>query len=328
MEDKLSTLFRCLLTLVITISLLACQEGSSTVATQNQASPSTTPLIMVGDRSLNLEQFSRHMRLHYPDMEDLSAQEKFLLQRQLITQIVDRELILAEAARLDIRLSPDEFDAALAGISGTRSRADFVQDLEETQNNPDLWRETLSFQLLVAKLTDTIVAPQIDISEATLEAYYLQHREDYRRVEEVRVHQMLFATREAALEVKKLLQDGEDFATLAKKHSLSPDREDGGNLGYFSAGQLPPEFDEVIFSLPLRQVSNPVASPYGFHLLMVDRRRSAGLRPFAAVREEIREYLYDQQEEALFQQWITELRNNTLVRIDWQQILPQQSPVE
>ena len=328
-EDKLSGLLRCLLTLIITLVLLACQESSSTVATQQQqALSSSTPLIMVGERSLNLEQFNRHMRMNYPDSDELSPQEKFLLQQQLITQLVDRELILAEAARLDIRLSPDEFDATLAGIRGVQSHADFEQDLKESGKNPELWRDTLTFQLLVAKLTETVVAPQIDITEAQIEAYYRNHREDFRRPTEVRVHQMLFASRETALEIKKHLQDGADFATLARKHSISPDREDGGSLGYFSAGELPPEFDEVIFSLPLRQVSDPVASPYGFHLLLVDRKRSAGLRPYAAVKGEIREHLYDKQEEALFQQWINDLRSNTAVRIDWQQILPQQPPVE
>ncbi len=328
-EDKLSGLLRCLLTLIITLVLLACQESSSTVATQQQqALPSSTPLIMVGERSLNLGQFNHHMRMNYPDIDELSPQEKLLLQQQLITQLVDRELILAEAARLDIRLSPDEFDAALAGIRGVQSHADFELDLKESVKNPELWRDILTFQLLVAKLTETVVAPQIDITEAQIEAYYRNHREDFRRPAEVRVHQMLFASREAALEIKKRLQDGADFATLAEKYSISPDREDGGSLGYFSAGQLPPEFDEVIFSLPLRQVSDPVASPYGFHLLLVDRRRNAGLRPFAAVKDEIKEYLYDKQEEALFQQWINNLRNNTAIRIDWQQILPKQSSVE
>ena len=286
------------------------------------------PLIMVGERSLSLEQFNRHMRMNYPQIDKLSPQEKFLLQQQLITQLVDRELILAEASRLDIRLSPDEFDAALAVIRGINSSADFEQDLQESGKNPELWRDILTFQLLVTKLTEAVVTPRIDISEAEIEAYYHNHREDFRRPAEVRVHQMLFAGRDAALEVKKHLQDGADFATLARKNSLSPDREDGGNLGYFSAGHLPPEFDEVIFSLPLRQVSDPVASPYGFHLLMVDRKRSAGLRPFAAVKDEIKELLYDKHEEALFQQWINDLRNNTTIRIDWEQILPKQFPVE
>lgn len=328
MEDKLSTILRCLLTLIISISLLACQESSPPVTTQHQAPSLSTPLIVVGERSLTLEQFNRHMRMNYPDIDELSPQEKFLLQRQLITRLVDRELILAEAARLDIRLSPDEFDAALAGIHGIQGRADFEQNLQESGKNPDLWRDTLTFQLLVTKLTETVIAPQIDISEPVVETYYRNHREDFRRPEEVRVHQMLFNSREAALEVKKHLQDGADFATLARKYSLSPDREEGGNLGYFSAGELPPEFDDVIFKLPLRQVSDPVASPYGFHLLMVDRKRSAGLRPFAAVRDEIKEHLYDRQEETLFKQWIDDLRANTSIRIDWQQILPKQAPAE
>ncbi|MFO7766183.1 MAG: peptidyl-prolyl cis-trans isomerase [Pelovirga sp.] len=325
---KLSGFHRCLLTLIITVGLFACQENVSTDAIQDQAPSSATPLIVVGERTLTLEQFNRHMRMNYPDLDKLSPQETFLLQQQLIAQLIDRELILAEAARLDIRLSPDEMDEALAGIRGSDSRVDLEEHLQESGKNPQLWRDVLTFQLLVTKLMDAVVTPRIEISDADIEAYYHNHKEEFRRPTEVRVHQMLFSSRDAALEIKKHLQDGADFATLAKQHSLSPDSKDGGQLGYFPAGQLPPEFDEVIFSLPLRQVSKPVASPYGFHLLMVDRKRRAGLRPFAAVREEITELLYDHQEETLFQQWITDLRNKTTIRVDWQQILPEQHAVE
>ncbi len=307
--------------LILAASLLACQEKTTNAPAQQQPA-TTTPLITVGTRSVSLEQFNRQLRMNYPDIDDLSAQDKLLLQQQMVAQLIDRELIHAEAARLDVRLSPDEFDAALTGIRGIHSSEAFEENLRKSGINPNLWRESLRFRLLVSKLTEVVVSPRIDISEADMEAYYRSHREDFQRPEEVRVHQILLASREDALEIKKHLQDGADFATLAQQHSLSPDREEGGLLGYFSAGELPTEFDTVIFSLPLRQVSNPVKSPYGFHLLLVDSKRNAGQRPFAAVSAEIRDLLYHNQEEMLLQQWLKELRNEAKVVIDWEQILP------
>ncbi|MBD1400809.1 peptidylprolyl isomerase [Pelobacter sp. M08fum] len=263
--------------------------------------------------------------MNYPHIDDLPVHERIHLQQQIVTQLIDRELIHAEAARLDVRLSPDEFDAALTGIRGVHNHEEFEQNLRDAGIIPELWRESLRFRLLISKITQTIVSPRIEISQADMESYYHDHREDYQRPEEVRVHQMLLESREAALEIKKHLQDGADFATLARQHSLSPDSAEGGLLGYFAAGALPPEFDAVIFSLPLRQVSDPVASPYGFHLLMVDRKRNAGQRPFAAVTDEIRERLYQEQEEVLLQQWLKELRENAEVMIDWEKILPRSS---
>lgn len=320
-RTTLSVIVRYLILLILAANLLACQEKPAATSARQQ-STTTAAFITVGSRNVSLEQFNRQLLMIYPDIDGLSAQEKFLLQQQTATQLIDRELILAEAAHLDVRLSPDEFDAALAGIRGTHSREDFEQNLRDADINPDLWRESLRFRLLVSKITELVVSPRIEISETAMEAYYRDHREDFQRPAEVHVYQMLLASREEALEIKKHLQDGADFATLAKQHSLSPDSEEGGLLGYFSAGALPPEFDAVIFSLPLRQVSDPVESPYGFHLLLVDRKRNAGQRPFAAVAAEIRDLLYHREEEALLQQWLTGLRRNTEVVIDWEQILP------
>jgi len=318
----LSIMIRYLLLLILAISLPACrQENAPVPATQQSAT--IAPLIKVGHRAVSLEQFNRQMQMNYPDIDNIPAQDRILLQQQMVAQLIDRELIHAEAARLDVRLSPDEFDVALAGIRGIHTSEEFELNLRESGISPELWRESFRFRLLISKLTEIVVTPRIDISETEIEDYYRKHRADFQRPEEVRVHQMLLKSREAALEIKKHLQEGADFATLARQYSLSPDREDGGLLGYFSAGALPPEFDAVIFTQPLRQVSDPVESPYGFHLLLVDRKRQAGQRPFAAVADEIRELLYHNQEEVLLQQWLQELRQNAEVIIDWEQILPQ-----
>lgn len=322
-RTALSIIVRYLTLLILAVNLLACQEKP--VATSAQQPTASAALITVGSRSVSLEQFNRQLRMHYPDIDDLPAQEKLLLQQQMVTQLIDRELIHAEAARLDVRLSPDEFDTALAGIRGTHSSEEFEQNLRDTNINPELWRESLRFRLLVSKVTELVVSPRIEVSETAMRDYYRNHLEEFHRPAEVRVHQMLLPSREEALEIKKHLQDGADFATLARQHSLSPDSEEGGLLGFFSAGALPPEFDAVIFSLPLRQVSDPVESPYGFHLLLVDQKRNAGQRPFAAVAAEIKDMLYHDQEEMLLQQWLKELRIEAKVVIDWEQILPQSS---
>jgi len=123
-------------------------------------------------------------------------------------------------------------------------------------------------------------------------------------------------------EVLKLLKDGGDFAALAREYSQSPDRENGGALGYFSAGQLPVEFDKVLFKLQVRQVSEPVESPYGFHLFLVERKRKAGLRPYAAVKDEIMAQLYQQKEETAFHQWLENLKKTTETNINWDLLQP------
>jgi len=84
---------------------------------------------------------------------------------------------------------------------------------------------------------------------------------------------ILVKTEAEALDLKSRLEAGEGFADLAKAHSSCPSGADGGSLGRFSKGQMVPEFDRVVFGdLPVGQVSEPVQTQFGHHLILVEER--------------------------------------------------------
>lgn len=84
---------------------------------------------------------------------------------------------------------------------------------------------------------------------------------------------ILVKTEAQARDLKKQIEGGADFAELAKKHSSCPSGRSGGALGEFGRGQMVPEFDRVVFGdLPVGQVSEPVKTQFGYHLVKVDRR--------------------------------------------------------
>jgi peptidyl-prolyl cis-trans isomerase C len=84
---------------------------------------------------------------------------------------------------------------------------------------------------------------------------------------------ILVESKEAALDLKQKIEKGADFADLARQHSSCPSGRDGGSLGTFSKGQMVPEFDSVVFGdLPLGQVSEPVKTQFGYHLIIVQNR--------------------------------------------------------
>jgi len=84
---------------------------------------------------------------------------------------------------------------------------------------------------------------------------------------------ILVPTEAEALDLKQQIADGQAFADLAKQHSNCPSGQSGGSLGQFKQGDMVPEFDAVIFSdLPLGEVSEPVKTQFGFHLIEVQQR--------------------------------------------------------
>lgn len=106
--------------------------------------------------------------------------------------------------------------------------------------------------------------------------------------EEVRARHILVDSEDKAKEVYEKVAHGEDFTKMAKEHSKDPgSKEDGGDLGYFAQGQMVPEFETAAFKLKKGDVSMPVQTKFGWHLIKIEDRRSRGAPPFEQVKERI-----------------------------------------
>ena len=84
---------------------------------------------------------------------------------------------------------------------------------------------------------------------------------------------ILVSTEEKCNELKTAIEQGADFAQVARENSSCPSSRDGGNLGSFGRGQMVPEFDQVVFSAPINVVQGPVKTQFGYHLLEVTSRQ-------------------------------------------------------
>ncbi len=84
---------------------------------------------------------------------------------------------------------------------------------------------------------------------------------------------ILVKTEEECLNIKKQIEEGSDFAQMAKEHSQCPSGQRGGDLGEFSPGQMVKEFDEVVFSEEVGKVHGPVKTQFGYHLIKITSRR-------------------------------------------------------
>jgi len=129
----------------------------------------------------------------------------------------------------------------------------------------------------------------IETSEDALRAYYEAHRAEFQDPPRVRARHILLATREEAAAVRAEIARGADFAALARERSVDRySRENGGDLGWISAGTMVKSFEDALFALESGATSDVVESTYGFHLIRVDEVQPGGVRAFALVRDEIR----------------------------------------
>jgi peptidyl-prolyl cis-trans isomerase C len=109
--------------------------------------------------------------------------------------------------------------------------------------------------------------------------------------EEVHARHILVDTEEEAKAIAEQIKGGADFATLAKEKSKDPGAADGGDLGYFVKGQMVPEFSEVAFKMYPGQVSNPVKTQFGWHIIKVEDKRTRAMPEFDKVKDQIATYV-------------------------------------
>jgi peptidyl-prolyl cis-trans isomerase C len=109
--------------------------------------------------------------------------------------------------------------------------------------------------------------------------------------EEVRARHILVESEDEAKAILEQLKGGADFATLAKEKSKDPGAAEGGDLGYFTKDQMVPEFADVAFKMYPGQLSNPVKTQFGWHVIKVEDRRTKQPPEFDKVKDQIEAFL-------------------------------------
>src|ERR1700733_6449517 len=109
--------------------------------------------------------------------------------------------------------------------------------------------------------------------------------------QEVHARHILVATEDEAKAILAQLKAGADFATLAKEKSKDPGAAQGGDLGYFTKDQMVPEFAEVAFKLDKGQISDPVKTEFGWHIIQVQDKRKREVPSFEQVKPQLETYV-------------------------------------
>lgn len=300
---------------VVTTFFTACLLVSLS-ACNGKTSPTGEVLYRIDGQAVTLEQFRSEFERAYPADPHHSATERNAQQRDYLAQSIDRRLALREAARLGLTVTADELAAAIQEHRRDYPEGSFEESLKGRNITLEEWKRELADQLLMEKLARQVTASQIKIGEQEITGYYRQNREEFERPAQVRARQIVVAGEDEGKKLLAQLKQGKNFAELARQFSLSPDAEQGGDLGFFGRGEMPAEFDAVVFTLPVGKVSELVRSEYGFHLFVVEERRDAVRLSLAQVRDEIRQRLTAEKEEQAFRQWLDAQRGKAKIDVN------------
>ncbi|MEC7629137.1 MAG: peptidylprolyl isomerase [Pseudomonadota bacterium] len=183
--------------------------------------------------------------------------------------------------------------------------------ISEGLANSDAVQQRLAYQKEKI-LHDIWVAEQIHarVTENDIRVYFDTYvapelAKQNENVEEVQAHHILVATQGEAETVIKRLEKGEDFAALAGELSLGPSASRGGNLGYFLAEEMVQAFSDAAFALQPGELSAPVETEFGWHVIRLEDRRVVPPPSFEDLSEQIRAFLEQQERNLFFDELLT-----------------------
>jgi peptidyl-prolyl cis-trans isomerase C len=236
------------------------------------------------------------------------------LKKALLDQLIEKRLVLMEAQKMGITVSDDELEEAFAAIKRSYPQGGFDEVMHDEAARRQ-WKERLYQRLLIEKVINRVSQLTSPLDEHTLRKYYKKHRSEFVVPEQVRVRQIVVKDRQEAEGLLRRIKRGESFEELARRHSIGPEAEMGGDLGFFGRGDMPEEFD-VVFSLKVGETSGIVQSPYGYHIFQVVAKKGQSESNFDEVKDRVQKMMVREEEDKIFQSWLKKVKNKASIRVN------------
>jgi peptidyl-prolyl cis-trans isomerase C len=255
---------------------------------------------------------------------DLNAQQQLGGYTQLLQDLIMDKLV-AEAASTE-KVSDADVDAELAKIKGQFPDDKAFQDqIAQAGMTPEKLKENIRTGLQQSRWMKSQVKTT-EVTDEQAKTFYESNIKEFEQPETVKASHILFMVdpdaspdvvkqkEEAATKAAERAAAGEDFTKLAKELSEEPGAsESGGDLGFFPKDRMVPEFAEVAFAQNVGDISKPVKTQFGWHVIKVTDKKEAGTAPFDQVKEQVVSYLKSTSQREAVQAVLNKLKESAKI---------------
>ena len=273
---------------------------------------------VVGDDHITRETLDRRMGqakcsydLQKKPFPKAGSAEFQAVQQQILQNLVQRAELAQKAPGLGVTVTDAQVEKQLKQIkkqyfggSEQRYKAELKrQCVTDAEVKQDVRANVLSDSIYKKVTADA------KVTDADVKTYYDSHQSVYTQPETRVVRHILVKDKALADKLYGQLKGGADFAALAKKYSQDPGSKAQGGTLTISRGQTVPEFDKVAFDLKTGEISKPVKTQFGWHIIQAQKEATKSKKtPYAQVKEAIRQQLLQQKRSAALQTWLDGVR--------------------
>jgi len=264
---------------------------------------------------------------------DLAAQQEKLIMQNMTNKMVIEHLLEKEAKQAGIEVTPEqvvaEISKRLAEAKPPQTLEGYKQMYEAQGGNFEVFKAGWAKQMKYVKLLELKDPNSLVVNEASAKEYYDKNPTEFQIPEQVRASHILISTepkdpnadpnqikvkaKEKAEGVLKQVNEGGDFAALAKENSDCPSAAQGGDLGKFGRGQMVKPFEDAAFSLKVGEVSDLVETQFGYHIIKVTEHQDPNTITFEAAKDRIMANLKAAKTQQAFRKYIGELQEKAKI---------------
>jgi parvulin-like peptidyl-prolyl isomerase len=272
-------------------------------------------VIVVGSRQITGEELKKEINFISGRL-DLSEQDREQVLYQLAEQVIDRYLILEYAKERRVSITENEREEALSDLLQGYTKNAFKNALLREYVDFEQWKDRYAEQLLINKVLLEVARNLAPPNSHEIQRYYEAHYEEFRLPQMLRFRQIVTRSKQEAEDLLKRIQNGEEMGVLARRYSIAPEAERGGEVGWVAREHLDESMERVIFSMSPGEVSQIVETPYGYHIFELLSRRPERVKKLPEVIPEVEARLLHQRRKVFLRNWLKNLRTHFEVTVN------------
>jgi len=313
--------FKPFLIVSVIFLLNSCFDNNSRM----NAIGSDQVVLTVNGEKITAKQFDKVLNakkqlFRVQNFEELKTEELVWIKIRGLNEIIRNTLIAQEIAKENISIEQNVLEDNLRKAREGYLEGAFEKTLDLEGISIADWEKSIEKKLLINELIHQQVNSKVSLSDKELRDYYDKNHNEFHKKEQVKALHIMVESEEEIREIQKELRSKQKtFPALAMEYSLGPEGAQGGDLGYFEAGQMPEEFDDV-FKLKINKVSDIIKTPYGFHLLKVVDKIEERKMDFVESKSRVEKILLQHLQDQAFQKWFLKLKQNAEIEIEYESL--------